>query len=246
MKNRIYLFIIISSLVLFSCKKENPAAPDNTAYKLKTYTESVSGTGGPLSATYSFTYDSQNRVTSMYLVSAPSEKFVFTYDTDSHISMDLLSSSGNIHEEIFFKNTLLDSTYQYNDTQDTSTEKYEYNASNQLTKMYEFNYSSGDILLSNTTSYTYDSNGNVIKTGDTDNNVETFEYYPDLVNTIPVISPSLPSRKTNLEKTRTLTSNGYPVGSVTSTYTFDSNNRISTITQTSSDGSVVTKTFTYF
>ena len=245
MKKNHFFFIILSSLVLLSCKKENPATPDNTAYKLKTYTESISGTGGPLSATYSFTYDSQNRITSMYLVSQPSEKFVFTYDTDSQISMDLLSGSGNIHAEIFFKNTLLDSTYQYNDTQDTTTEKYVYNASSQLTKLYEYDYSSGNILLSNTTSYTYDSNGNVIKTEDTNKNVETFEYYPDLVNTIPVISPLLPSRKTNLEKTHTITSNGYPVGSVTSTYTFDSSNRISTITQSTSDGSVVTKTFTY-
>jgi hypothetical protein len=246
MKKNLCFIILISSLVLFSCKKENPATPDNTAYKLKTYTEAISGTGGPLSATYNFTYDSQNRITSMYLVSASSEKFVFTYVTDSHISMDLLSSSGNIHVEIFFKNTQLDSTYQYNDTQDTTTEKYVYNASKQLTKLYEYDYSNGDILLSNTTSYTYDSNGNVIKTEDTDKNVETFDYYPDLVNTMPVLSPLLPSRKTNLEKTHTFTSNGYPVGSATSTYTFDSSNRISTITQTTSDGSIVTKTFTYF
>jgi hypothetical protein len=146
MKDRFCLFIIISSLVLLSCKKENPATPDNTAYKLKTYTESISGTAGSLSATYSFTYDSQNRIASMYMVSAPSEKFVFTYDTDSHISMDLLSSSGNIHIEIFFKNTLLDSTYQYNDTLDTTTEKYVYNASNQLTKLNEYDYSNGNIL----------------------------------------------------------------------------------------------------
>lgn len=246
MRKNFCFLIIISTILLFSCKKDNPATPTNNAPRVKTYTEAISGNGTSITANYNFTYDSQNRITSMYLVSQPSEKFAFTYDSDNQVSIDILSSSGNIHTEAFFKNSFLDSTYQYNDTQDTSTEKYVYNASNQLTKLYEYSYSNGHILLSNTTSYTYDSNGNVVKTEDTDNNVETFDYYTDLVYAMPVLSPALPYKKANLEKTHTVISNGSTVGSATSTYTFDSSNRISTITQTTSDGYVVTKTFTYF
>jgi YD repeat-containing protein len=181
----------------------------------------------------------------MFQPADPSEKFVYTYESDSHTMMDLFSSSGNIHEDIFFKNGNVDSTYQYNDTQDTTTEKYVYNGSNQLTKLYEYDYYNHQAVLSNTTSYTYDSNGNVVKTEDTDNNVETFTYYPDLVNIMPVYSPLLLFKKVNLVKTHTVTSNGYPVGSATSTYTFDDKDRISIITQTG-DGFVATQTFTYY
>lgn len=246
MKKSTCFFIVISSLILFSCKKENPATPDNSNYKLKTYSEKMVSGSDSLSFTYSFTYDAQNRITSMFVVSDPSQKFVYSYDSDNKITMDLTSSAGNIHEESFFKNSKIDSTYQYNDTQDTTTEKYIYNASNQLTKLYEFYYSNGQASLSNTTNYTYDGSGNLVKTEDTDTNVETFDYYPDLVNTMPLISPLLASQKTNLIKTHTSTSNGYPVDTITFTYTFDNLNRINTVTQTESSGAIVTSAFTYY
>lgn len=246
MKKNFSFFVIISSLIFFSCKKENPATPDNSNYKVKTYSETLVNGSDSVSATYNFTYDAQNRITSMFQVANPSEKFVYSYNSDNQVTMDLFSSSGNIHEELFFKNSHVDSTYQYNDTQDTTTEKYIYNGSNQLTIMYEYDYSNGHPSLSNTTNYTYDSNGNVVKTEDTDTNVETYDYYPDLVYTMPLISPLLPSQKTNLVKTHTVTSNGYPVGTVTFTYTFDAQNRISTVTQSELSGAIATSTFTYY
>jgi hypothetical protein len=49
-----------------------------------------------------------------------------------------------------------------------------------------------------------------------------------------------------LMKSHRLTSNGYEVGVGNFTYAFDNNDRISTITETTNDGSVVVKTFTYF
>lgn len=141
---------------------------------------------------------------------------------------------------------MVDSTFQYNDTNDTTTEKYFYNSNNQLIKLNEYDYYSSPILY-NTTSYTYDNNGNLTKTTDTNNEVDTYEYYTDLVNVIPVIFPGTGNtKKLNLVKTHTVTSNGYPVGSSTATYTFDSSNRISTIVETADDGTVLTKTFTYF
>lgn len=246
MKKTILSFIIISSFIFFSCKKENPASTDNSNYKVKTYSEKMVNGSDSISVDYNFTYDAQNRITSMFVVSDPSEKFIYTYNSDNKITMDLMSSAGNIYEESFFKNSQPDSTYQYDDTQDTTTEKYIYNSSNQLTKMYEYDYSNGQASLSNTTSYTYDGSGNLVKTEDTDTNVETFDYYTDLVNSMPQISPLLPSPKTSLIKTHTVTSNGYPVGTVTFTYTFDSLNRISTVTQTESGGTIATSTFTYY
>ncbi|MGN6601459.1 MAG: hypothetical protein ACTHK8_03355 [Ginsengibacter sp.] len=247
MKKHIFYFLIFSSIVLFSCKKEDPAKPDNSNYKLKTYSEKVVTGTDSISATWNFTYDAQDRMTSMFMVNNPAEKFTYSYPSDNEIVMDLLSSSGNIHEEVFFKNGMMDSTYQYNDTQDTTTEKYVYNVSKQLTKMYEYDYYGGQPTLTTTTNYSYDANGNLVKTEDTDTNVETYDYYPDLVNIMPVISPLLPSVKSQLMKTHTVTSNGYPVGTVIFTYTFDDQNRISTVTQTEdSSGTIATSTFTYY
>ncbi len=246
MKKNIYLFAILSSFVLISCKKENPATPGNSNYKLKSYSEKLVYGSDSISVNYNFTYDAQNRITSMFMANNPSEKFVYTYNSDNKITIDIFSGSGNIHEESFFKNNQLDSTYQYDDTQDTTTEKYIYNAGNQLTTLYEYDYSNGQATLSNTTSYTYDGSGNLVKTEDTNAEVDTYTYYPDLVNMMPLISPVLPSQKTNLIKTHSITSNGYPSGTVTFTYTFDAQNRISTVTQTEDNGTITTSTFTYY
>ena len=161
--------------------------------------------------------------------------------------MDLYNSGTiSIHEDFFIKNSIIDSTFQYDDTQDYTSEKYFYNPSNQLMKMNEYDFNNGP-EISNTTTYIYDSNGNVAKTTDSDNKVETFEYYPDLLNVIPLTSPYvLFSGKANLVKTDVFTSNGNLVANITSTYTFDSYNRISNITQIATDGTSVVKAFTYF
>ena len=64
---------------------------------------------------------------------------------------------------------------------------------------------------------------------------------------MPQLVPTLaPVQKVNLLKKTTLTVNGNVLGSTTNTYTFDSKDRISTMRYDYSDGSVVTRTFTYF
>src|SRR5690606_21759251 len=121
-------------------------------------------------------------------------------------------------------------------------EKYIYNANNQLTTVKEFDNS----MVDNVTTYSYDGEGNLVKTTDTDKQVETFDYYPDLVFSMPFINPLQPTTPAHLVKNHKITSNGYFVASIVSTYTFDSKNRISTITQTLDDGSFAIQTFTYF
>jgi hypothetical protein len=149
----------------------------------------------------------------------------------------------SIHEDIFLNsNHFVDSTYQYNDEEDTTSEKYIYNANNQLSTLKEFNNS----VVDNVTTYSYDGEGNLVKTTDTDNEVETFDYYPDLVFAIPFTNPLQSTASAHLVKNHKITSNGSVVANILSTYTFDSKNRISTITQTLDDGGVATQTFTYF
>ncbi len=256
MKKEICTLLALSFIIIFSsCKKESATDQQTNSDKIKTYTESLTYDGGTaISQTYNITYDGNNRITGVVPTNTSGVKFLFNYVSDNKSSLDIYNAADiTIHEDIFFNSkSLFDSTFQYNDTYDTTTEKYIYNSNNQLITLNEYIYGKNTgSELDNTTSYFYDSNGNVVKTTDTDGHIETFEYYPDLVYAMPFTNPFLTRslmapKKMNLLKTHTVTSNGYPVGSATSTYTFDSNSRISTITQTTDDGTVVVQTFTYF
>ena len=89
----------------------------------------------------------------------PVLKFQFAYATDDTYSMDLYTYGAlSIFDEKYWVNSasLMDSTFQYNDTQDTSTEKYIYNADKQLAQLKEYDYSNAVSVLANTTSYTYE------------------------------------------------------------------------------------------
>jgi YD repeat-containing protein len=245
-----YVSFIIAALFIFifpSCKKEKQAAITTHSDRVKTYTETLTSSSATTSETYNFEYDSQDRITAIISASSPDKKFVFNYNPDSSFTMDAFSGGTlYLHEIFYFKNSLLDSTYQYDNTLDTIAEKYKYNSSNLLSVLDEYAYYYSLPVLSRITVYTYDDKGNLIKTANTNNKVETYDYYPDLVYTMPVISPKTKPRKTNLVKTYTLHENGFLIGSTTSTYTFDDNNRITTITETATNGSVGVKTFTYF
>lgn len=254
-KNSAILLSFCTIIMLSSCQKDKQPDTNTTASKVKTYTENIASPGSAtIMATYNLNYDANNRITSVTQVEITGNKFIFSYPSDTKYSMDLFASGNvSIHEDFFLNsNAQPDSTFQYNDTQDTTTEKYVYNSNNQLVTLKEYDYSTTyGSEISNVTTYTYDSNGNMVKTTDTNNQIETFDYYPDLVYAMPFTNPVLnqginPAKKMNLIKTHTVTSDGVLVGSSVSTYTFDSNKRISTITQTLDDGTVATQTFTYF
>ena len=256
MKSKTFTVGILSlTILLFSCKKSDNTNQSSNPDKVKTYSESVtSSDGSQFYATYNLTYDANNRITGLVPLTSLGTKFLFTYTANNKFSLDIYNTGViAIHENVMLNSNLLfDSTFQYNDTNDTTTEKYLYNSNNQLITLKEYDYSKNyGADISNVTSYSYDGNGNLVKTTDTDNQVETFDYYPDLVYAMPFTNPYLTqgikaSKKMNLLKTHTVTSNGSLVGSATCTYTFDSENRISTITQTVDDGTVGVQTFTYF
>ena len=57
----------------------------------------------------------------------PGVKQVYKYNVDGSFSLDLYDDGTNlsIHENFFLNSSkLVDSTFQYDDTQDTTTEKY--------------------------------------------------------------------------------------------------------------------------
>ncbi|MEP7376396.1 MAG: hypothetical protein ABI675_23565 [Chitinophagaceae bacterium] len=251
MKKIAFHLLVISSVILFSsCQKDTGGDLPTSTDRVKSYTEDItSGLIGNSVTTYNLTYDGSNRITGLVSASNPGDKFLYTYNSATTFSMEIFNSNVRvIHEDFFLNgNSWPDSTYQYNNTGDTSTEKNVYNGNNQIIKLYEYDYSkiTGPDLW-NTTTYTYDAGGNLVKTQDTDDVITTYEYYPDLVYISPVTQPYSHPVKHQLLKKNTLSLNGSIAGSATYTYTFDSNNRVSTEKAVLSDGSIIVKTYTYF
>lgn len=251
MRKHVTFIAFLASVILFSsCGKDKDPKPANSLYKVKTYTEAIHlSSGQNITTTFNLEYDGQNRVTSITSASAPGNKFVITYPSKSMFSMDIYNNgSVGIHEDFFLNShSLVDSTMQVDDSRDTTTEKYLYNTSYQLMRLSEYDYYSSTAMLFNTTDFTYDAQGNLAKSTDSDNNTETYTYYPDLVNIVPVIIPGKGNAdKMNLLKTHTVSSNGSLAGSSSITYTFDDSNRVSSSTEIANDGTSITKTFTYF
>ena len=257
MKQNIFLSAtLILGLFATSCQKEKSneqgSQPTTNSSRVKTYTEAITSSFGNSTTTYNLSYDNSGRISSMVSASAPGDKFVFSYPSNTSYTMEIFANGLlTIHENFFLNaDSFVDSSFQYNDTQDTTTEKYSYNANKQLVqiKEYEYTKATGGILY-NTTKYFYDADGNLARTEDTEDNVHLYEYYSNLVYTQPLnIAPMsiATAKKANLVKKHTLMSGGFTEMTAEFTYTFDNKDRISTEKATLSDGSVVTKTYTYF
>jgi hypothetical protein len=241
--------LIVITLSFTSCKKEKSSEGNENpslSYKVKTYTENIDYGGGYTeNVTFNLTYDASDRLVSMTSASSPGDRFEYKYAAGS-FTMDLYNSDALSIHEIFFLNSklLIDSTFQYNDSKDSSTEKYIYNSANQLITVKEYDYSkSTGAMLYNTTNYTYDSNGNAIKITD-DYTITTYEYYTDLKNNLVFGTPYMQANK-NLVKT-TKSGTGSSAIILNHVYTFDTSNRISTETITFDSGEVATRTYTYY
>ncbi len=195
--------------------------------------------------TFNLSYDAGDRLVKMISASSPGDRFEFQYANGSYI-LDLYNSNAlSIHELILLNsNSLVDSTFQYNDTNDSTTEKYLYNAARQLItlKEYEYSMATGSVLF-NTSNYVYDNNGNAIKVTD-NSSATTYEYYTGLVNNLVLTTPYFPVNK-NLVKT-TIVNSGGTIVTLNHTYTFDSFNRLSTEKIIAGNGEMATRTYTYY
>jgi len=229
MKNTPLLTVLMGILFFYSCSKENSSPGNTNGVSLpKTYTEDLrSSVIGNSLVTYNLTYDNNNRMVSMVAIpDPPILKFIYQYVNNSSFTLDLYNSDVlSIHEILWLNNnSLLDSTYQYNDTNDTSTEKYIYNANKQLIQENTYDYHSSGNILSGTTNYTYDNNGNMTKQVDDQGNTITNDYYSNIQNVYP-FGQVFTSQSKNMVKTSVLTNGGY-TETTTHYYTFDNSNRL--------------------
>jgi hypothetical protein len=248
MKAILILFASFLLLLVSSCKKATSAtSTTSTSSLVRTYTENITSTSlGNSNTTYDAAYDDSNRALSITDAASSGNRFVYVYNTNHTFIQDIYGSNvWTLHEAFFINsNSLVDSTLQYDVSYDTSTEKYIYNSGNQLDVVRDYDYSvlSGT-NLNNSTYYTYDVNGNPTTVTDT-NSVITNTYSNLLTSTLNNGVSYYPANR-NLVLVARDSIYGGTVSTATHTYTFDSNNRLSTDRIVVSNGDVVIKTYTY-
>ena len=244
-----HLLAALSALtILASCKKNNSTEPSGNTQKLKTYIEDVWTTSYHVTDTFSVTYDNNNRITSL---ASPEMRFVYTY-SDKSFTLDLIYGTNqvSIHENFYLNNIpYLDSTFQYNATNDSTTEKYVYNGK-LLTRKTTYTYSKNGTTVDFRNDYTYDNNGNLIKDVETDgqgniNTTATYTYTTTPLNVsvnpvyYPIQSKYFPATQKQTDGT------GTPIVTITYSYRFDTSGRVSKETETADAGEVAIKTYLY-
>ena len=245
------LLATILWLVLYSfssCKKDNSNTTNNSG-KLKMYIEDARNTSFGEIDSFNVTYDGSNRITGLI---SDNLKTLYSYSNNS-FTLDLYTYGQLSVHEIFYINSssLVDSTLQYNDTNDSTTEKYFYNGK-LLTKLITYDYSklAGAQIFSED-DYAYDNNNNLIKQVNSDgygniNTISTITYTSKLfgfsINPIylPVFSKNLPATQTQTD------GSGNPIATVTYTYIFDSSGRVTQETDALDNGESVIKSYVYY
>src|SRR5690606_17107428 len=126
---KIFLTLITATFLFQSCSKEKSPETNNGSSKVKSYTEEIASSNGSFSMTYNLSYDGKNRITAITPEGFSDSKISFSYSSNDKYSMELYNSGKvEIKEDFFLHNSLLDSTIQYNNSKDTMSEKYYYDA----------------------------------------------------------------------------------------------------------------------
>lgn len=237
-----------------SCQKEmsledndpsgtpNPPSNVSNQVKPKTMTEVLTLAGDTLSnTTFNLVYDTQSRLTLMQSASSPGDRFEYAYYA-SRFSMKLFNANvESVYAEYYFSGSdRIDSSMQYNEDKDTTTEKYGYNAAGQLASITEYEYStSGGSVQTDKTTLTYDSKGNITKEQSSQGTF-TYTYYDDLKTPFNIWGPY---QKATPNLVKTATQNGVVVNYK---YTFDSIGRLILMEQRSDTQAIVMFTkYTY-
>jgi hypothetical protein len=162
-------FIVPALFLVFACKKNSGTTSSGSTDKLRLYIEDLqlAGSGSEEIDSFNVTYDNQNRITSL---ASPDLRFLYTYSSQS-FTLDLYENNAlSIHEIAYINSaSYVDSTFQYNDTNDTTTEGYAYNGA-KLIRLTSYVYSSSGTMVETRDDYTYDNSGNMVKDVQSDGN----------------------------------------------------------------------------
>jgi hypothetical protein len=246
MKKTLLLPTLLVIFLFTACKKSNDTPAGNGSLP-KTDTEDSRSSGFNSVTTYNLTFDGNNRITSMAAIPDPSiVKFIYKYTGTTSLTMDLYNSNVlGVHEILWLNaSSKLDSTFQYNDTNDSSTEKYIYNADKQLIQIKNYNYYYSGAILDHTTDYSYDNTGSATTESNSDGTSTSYTYFTDLPNTLNLGQLFFPQPKYFI-KTATSSSGGSPI-TATHFYTFDGSNRlVKDSASTTGVDAIVIKSYTY-
>jgi YD repeat-containing protein len=238
-----FCFILPWILILSGCSKSNNSTT-NSASLPKAYTEDVrSSVIGNSINTYNLSYDGQGRLLSMISTSSPVFKLTYQYSGNSFSSDMYNNDVLQIHEMYWLNGaSLVDSTFQYNNTQDSTTEKYLYDASKELTQKIEYEYHQTGSIPTTITNYSYDNSGNLLS--ESTNTGSTTQYtYTNLPN-INFFSSYFPQPK-YLINTATVSVSGF-LETATHYYSFDNSNRLTKDSiYTAATNITVIKSYTY-
>lgn len=249
MRYPIWLAAVVLLSSIISCKKSGNSNSSTNPNRIKAYIEAVHGTSFDQTDTTNLGYGADGRLTSM---TSTNGKVVYTYNGTSSFTMDLYENGHlSIHELALIKGgSVVDSTWQYNDTYDTTTEKFIYSGNVLISKI-TYDYSGGRPFVQTVNNYTYDNNGNLLKDVEGDgsggiNSVTTYTYTNKAFQL--VTSPTyFPAQAKYLPATLSVTDgSGNPTGIVTFSYVFDSAGRVTQQTATGNDGSSDVKRYIYF
>jgi|SRR6185437_6157426 len=238
----------VTICLLASCKKNSGSNSNGSSNKLKMYIETDKVGGTTLTDTFYVSYDNSNRITGL---TAAQLKFVYAYQSKS-LTLDLYEYNQLSIHEIFYLNSasVVDSTLQYDNTNDTTTEGYDYNG-NLLTSKFTYTYSSsGGTSIDMRDDYTYDNGGNLLKDVQSDgygtvNQVTAYTYTTHPIN-VSINPTDEPLQAKYLPATATLTDGtGSHLGTITYTYTFDGSGRLTKETDAADNGDLVVKTYIY-
>ena len=243
MKNFFYAFAIVMVSCLISCKKDDNGSGDPATARVKTYTEDYTSGIDHVVNTFNLNYDSDGRLTSMVATGNSGDRFQLSYEKNT-VTMELYAGHELALHTLCFLNTQnnIDSTIQYNNTNDFSSERYFYNSQNRLSRYIEYDYYGPIPEITNVSDYTFDANGNIAQVKDRFS-LTTYEYFTEYRNAPNLGFPSFPKSE-NLVKSTTMTF-GYTPQVWNHTYTFDTKKRLTSETISSSTGEVLVKSYTY-
>ncbi|MBC7934072.1 MAG: hypothetical protein H7Y86_01755 [Rhizobacter sp.] len=245
--------LTLGLLFLFSCQKDNANQPAFST-KVKTYIEDAYNTSLNARDTFDVSYDTKDRILGVISKNGTLQ-FLYNYNLNSSYTIEIRNGNHLIIRQINFINSdlLVDSSFQFNDTNDSTTQKFLYNANKSLLqeKLYDYSLVTGTKLF-RMHDYVYDSKGNALtnteRSPNGSANIITSYTYSNLLTPIfslATIYNPLPYKNLPDSKTVLYPSSGTSL-TVYYTYTFDAYNRIVAETQTINQHIEMVKKYIYY
>jgi hypothetical protein len=241
------LSLVISLIIILtaSCKKESAGS---ASHKLNTYTEDVTAVGiGHVVETFNISYDEQDRITSVVSATKPGHRWEYQYLKEDKFSFDKIEDNKvTLHTSCFINTSLskIDSTYEYNNRNDTVSMKYLYDSENRIVKQKEYihSYLIPTPVWVNTINYQYDLKGTLTKKTDSYSEI-SYRYDTENENTVQIEPFFFPVQQKL--PTHTYTTRWGTLTTIEHSYSFDDHKRLTSEKAVSSDGRVTVKSYTY-